>query len=89
MMKLDTVITYQNKFKKYLNHVTHPLSSADISIVSPEINKFCYIKKYRYRLNFDTLFLTLFTFFESLKIILIKMVTILMMSQQMASAGFS
>ena len=44
----------QRKSKKYMNHVTHPLSSADISILSPEINKFSYIKKYRYRLYFDT-----------------------------------
>ena len=34
--------------KKIMNHVTHPLSSADISIFSLEISKFCYIKKYRY-----------------------------------------
>ena len=27
--------------KKYMNHVTHPLSSADISIFSSEISKFC------------------------------------------------
>ena len=40
--------------KKYINHVTHPLISAGISIFSPEISKFCYIKKYRYRLDFDT-----------------------------------
>ena len=44
----------QRSSKKYMNHVTHPLSSADISIFSPEISKFCYIKKYRYRLYFDT-----------------------------------
>ena len=44
----------QGRPKKYTNHVTHPLSSADISIFSPEISKFCYIKKYRYRLDFDT-----------------------------------
>ena len=31
-----------------------PLSSADISIFSPEIDKFCYIKKYTYKLYFDT-----------------------------------
>ena len=30
--------------KKYMNLVSHPLSSADISIFSPEISKFCYIK---------------------------------------------
>ena len=43
----------QRRSKKYMNHVTHPLSSAGISIFSPEISKFCYIKKYRYRLEFD------------------------------------
>ena len=53
MMKLGTVIPYPKKIQKYMNHVTHPLSSADISIFSPEISKFCYIKKYRYRLYFD------------------------------------
>ena len=44
MMKLDTRV----------NHVTHSLSSAIISIFSQEISKFCYIKKHRYRLRFDT-----------------------------------
>ena len=33
-----------NKNKKYMNHVTHPLTSADISIFSPEISNFYYIK---------------------------------------------
>ena len=53
MMKLGTVIPYLRKIQKCINHVTHPLSSADISIFSSEINKFCYIKKYIYRLEFD------------------------------------
>ena len=44
----------QRRSEKHMNHLTHPLSSADISIFSPEINKFCYVKKYRYRLYFDT-----------------------------------
>ena len=44
----------QRRSKKHMNHLTNPLSSADISIFSPEISKFCYIKKYRYRLQFDT-----------------------------------
>ena len=39
--------------KNYMKHVTKPVNSADISIFSPEINKFCYIKRYRYRLHFD------------------------------------
>ena len=44
----------QRRSKKYMSPVTNPLSSADISIFSPEISKFCYIKKYRYRLHFST-----------------------------------
>ena len=44
----------QRRSKKYMNHVTHPLSSANISIFPPEISKFYYIKKYSYRSHFDT-----------------------------------
>ena len=66
----------------------HPLNSADISIFLLEISKFCYIKEYKYRLYFDTLFLIPSTFFGSLKIILIKMVTVFMMSAKMATLGF-
>ena len=56
MRKLDTVIPYLKKIqsKKYMNHMTHFLSSADIRIFSSKISKLCYIKKYRYRLHFDT-----------------------------------
>ena len=88
MMKLGTGISYLNKSKKYMNHVTHPLGSADISIFSPKITKFCYIKKYRYRLHFDAQFLIFLTFIESLKIVLINVVTILMMSAKMATPAF-
>ena len=38
----------QRKSKKYMNHLTHHLSSTDISIFSPEFSKFCYITKYRF-----------------------------------------
>ena len=41
-----------------MNHVTHYLSSADISILLTEISKLCYIKKYGYRFHLDTYFLT-------------------------------
>ena len=54
MMKLGTVIPYLKNIQKICELVTHRLSSVDISIFSPEISKFCYIKKYRYRLHFDT-----------------------------------
>ena len=73
--------------KKYVNHVTHPLSFGDISIFSPEISNFCYIKKYRYRLHFNTWLLVLLTFFESLKDVLINMVAILMMLTKLATPG--
>ena len=65
MMKLGIVIPYLKKTQKYMSHVTHPLSCADISNFSFEISKFCYIRKYRYRLYFGTLFLTLLIFFYS------------------------
>ena len=32
MMKPGTIIPYQKKIQKYMNHVTHPMSSADINI---------------------------------------------------------
>ena len=70
-----------------MNHVTHNLSSTDISIFSLEISKFCYIKKCRYRLHFGTQFLFFLTFIESLRIFLIKLVIILMMSAKMATPG--
>ena len=70
-----------------MNHVTHPLSSADISIFLPEISKFCYIKKYRYRFHLDIYFLTLLNFLESLRIALINIVKILMMSAKMVTPG--
>ena len=70
-----------------MNNVTHSLSSAEITIFSSEINKYCYIKKYRYRFHFGTEFINIVTFLESLKIILINMVTILMKSAKMAIPG--
>ena len=38
----------------FINYVRHPLSSADISIFSTEIKKFCHFKEYRQCLHFDT-----------------------------------
>ena len=86
MMKLGTVIAYWNRSKKYMKHVKHHLSSADVSNLLPEIRKFCYIiKKKMYRLHFDTKFQFLLNFLGSLKIALIKKVRILMMSGKMAT----
>ena len=68
--------------------MTHILSSADISILSPGISNFCYIIKYRYRLHFNTYFLILLTLFDSLKVVLINVDSILMMSANLATLGF-
>ena len=46
-------LTYR-RFKKYTNYVKDHLSSADISIFSPSNSNFCYIKKYRHILHFNT-----------------------------------
>ena len=54
---------------RYLTHNnTHPLRSSDISIFSPNISKFCCIKKDRYRLHFNVYFVILLAFFESLRL---------------------
>ena len=70
-----------------MNQVTHPMSPNDISNFSPEISKIYNIKKYMYRLHFDTNFLIVLAFLESLRIVLIKKVTSLMMSAKMATPG--
>ena len=89
IMKLETVVPYLKKIQKqkWESRVIYPFSSADISIFSTKISKFCYIKKNRYRFYFDRWFLILLTFFESLKIFLINMVTILVMSAKIATLG--
>ena len=68
-----------------MNHVTHPLTFADISIFSLEFSKLCYIKKYRYRLYFSIEVLIILHFLESLKICLMNLIIILMMSAKMAT----
>ena len=81
MMKLGTVIPYLTKEDPkdiwITSHTSRVLLTS--TFFSPEISKFCYIKKYRYRLHFD--------FFEPLKIILINVVTILIMAAKMATLG--
>ena len=55
MMKLSKVVPYLKKIqKKNKSQVTHCLNSPDISIFLPKISKLCCVKKYRYRLPFDT-----------------------------------
>ena len=74
MMKLGTVIPYLKKIQKIYESRDIPV--AGISIFTLEISKFCYSKKYRYRLHFNTSFLILLTFF-----------IILMMSAKMTTLG--
>ena len=59
MMTLGTVISYLKKIKKiYESRETPP----------PETTIFWYIKKYRYRLHFDTWFLTLLTCIDCIEL---------------------
>ena len=50
MMKLGTRIPYLKKIQKKYKSRDHTLCSADISNFLPEINNFCYMKKYRIRI---------------------------------------
>ena len=85
MMKFGTVIPYLKKIQKLYESCDTPLEFCWHQHFLPEISKFCYIKKYRYRFHLDTQFLILLTFLDSLRISLINMVTILMMSAKMAT----
>ena len=62
-MKLGTVIPYPNKIQKIYESSDTPLEFCWHKHFSLEISKFGHIKKYRYRLHFDTSFLILVTFF--------------------------
>ena len=88
MMKLGTLIPYLKKNQKLYKSRDTPPEFCWHQQFLPEISKFCYIKKYRYRLYFGTLFLILLTIFESCTIFLINMFTILMISVKMATLGF-
>ena len=53
MMRPGTVVLNVKKIKKYMSYVTHHLSSAVVSFFPLQLVT-CYIKKYRYRLHFNT-----------------------------------
>ena len=87
VMNLGAVIPFLKKFQKlYESHET-PLVFCWHRHFLPKISKFCYIKKYRYRFHLHTKFIILLTFLESLRDVLINMVTILMVSAKMATPG--
>ena len=54
MMKLGTVIPYLKKIQEIYKTRDTPGEFCWHQHFSPEISKFCYIKKYRHRLHFDT-----------------------------------
>ena len=81
------IISYLKKFQKLYESRDTPLEFCWYKHFLPEINKFCYIKKYRHRFHLDTYFLTLLTFLESIRIVLINMVNILLMSGKMTTPG--
>ena len=83
--KFGTVISYLKKTQKIYESRDTSLEPTDISNFSRKISNFFYIKKYMYRMHFDTKFLILLSFLESSKIVLIKKVTILMMLAKMAT----
>ena len=45
LWNLEQLYFTKKWYKTYMNHLRYPLSSAGISIFSPQISKFCYIKK--------------------------------------------
>ena len=53
-MKLTQLYLTQKRPKKYMNHLTHSWSSANISVFLSEISKLCSIRKYKYRLLVGT-----------------------------------
>ena len=81
-----TLIPYLKKiFKKYINYVTHPLSTT-LAFLYRKRATFVLIKntKVDYILIH---FLYFFTFFESLKVVLIAVVAILLISTKLTTVG--
>ena len=87
MIVLDTFIPYLYKIQKIYKSCDTPYSSASISIFSSKISKCWYIKKYKYRLFFDTQFLILLTFLKSFRITLIKIVINLVKLAKVVTLG--
>ena len=86
IMKLGTVISYLKKIQRYINHVTHSVSSADISIFHRKSAIFV-ISRNSYTLDFNISFIILLTLLETLKVVLTSMVGILMMPAKLYTLG--
>ena len=81
--KLEQLYLILERFQKHMNHVTHNLNSAEISIFSEEVSNFCDVMKYRYRWNFNIWFLIL----SALMVAFINLVAILMILAKLAILG--
>ena len=87
MIKLGTVIPHPKKIQKIYESRDIPLEFCWHQYFFTGNQQVLLYQEMKYRLHFDTWFLILLIFFESLKIILVKMVTILMMLAKMATLG--
>ena len=67
------------------SHLDTPLEFCWHQYFSPEISNFFYIGKYIQKLHCNIFFPTLLIFIESIKVVLINMVTILMISAKLTS----
>ena len=65
----------------------HLLTSADISIFSLKMKKFCYMRKYSYRLHLKAQILDISTFFESSKVTLVTAVEFSVISAKLVTLG--
>ena len=81
MRKLFTVTPYLTKFQKINKSCDTLLEFCWHQHFLPEISNFCFIKKYRYRLYFNTKFVTASILFESLKVVSINMVATLIVTR--------
>ena len=86
MKKRGTVIACTKKIQKIYEPRDTPPEFCWHQHFSSEIRKFCYIKKYRYRLYFGTKFLIFLTFLESLGVFFNNLVIILLMSAKRATS---
>ena len=86
-MKLGTVIRYLKKIQRLLNHMTHPLSSADISAFFTGNQPILLYQEIQICIPFRYLISNSSNFSWVFKDCLINMVTILMMSANMATPG--
>ena len=85
IVKLGTAISYLKKIQIYINHGTHSVSSADISISHRKSAIF--VVSRNITLDFNISFIILLTLFETLNVDLTSMVGILMMPAKLYTLG--